>query len=166
MQDFIKMCISTTAVFSQLTLNEPLTPNEKIYTEAFLKKILHVPRPKHLHKEAYCMMKYRCKNCAREETIFNSRDGVTPFIIDCERCGGDAKHVEWDKDLYLKGFKPFPGRRIFISYTYETYYTRCLIRANNMWIKHKAATRYFTKGDFVKALMKSYQEGTPRVITV
>ena len=36
------------------------------------------------HAEAFCLMKYRCEKCGQAEVVWNSRDGVTPFIINCE----------------------------------------------------------------------------------
>ena len=54
-----------------------------------------------LHKEAFCIMQYECP---KEHTvyIYNSRDGVTPFIIGCKQIGCDkqAQHVRWNEDKY------------------------------------------------------------------
>lgn len=36
---------------------------------------------RHLHKEAFCLMLYRGVESGEEEWLWNSRDGVTPFII-------------------------------------------------------------------------------------
>ena len=33
------------------------------------------------HKEAYCIMFYKCDKCHAVERFWNSRDGVTPFIV-------------------------------------------------------------------------------------
>ena len=38
---------------------------------------------KYKHAEAYCLMKYKCEKCGKTEILWNSRDGVTPFMIKC-----------------------------------------------------------------------------------
>lgn len=43
---------------------------------------------KYKHAEAYCLMKYKCEKCGKTEILWNSRDGVTPFMIKCEKCDG------------------------------------------------------------------------------
>lgn len=68
---------------------------------------------KHIHGEAFCHMMYQCQRCRFRETVWNSRDGVTPFIIACQRCGGEAHHINWGNDRYDPTFVPTPGTRIF-----------------------------------------------------
>lgn len=70
----------------------------------------------HDHKEAYMLMKYQCEVCGAVEIIWNSRDGVTPFMGPvCIRgqCGGVTRHVDWEKDVYAPDFKPGIGTRIW-----------------------------------------------------
>lgn len=67
----------------------------------------------HLHAEAFKLMLYRCESCGLGEPIWNCRDGVTPFIVDCRRCDGDAQHDDWKGDLYLPDYDPKPGGRYF-----------------------------------------------------
>lgn len=69
------------------------------------------------HAEAYCLMTYECKKCGRRETIWNSRDGVTPYTTNCRYCGGEAKHVDFHLDEYQPFFKPITGVRIFRDMT-------------------------------------------------
>lgn len=74
------------------------------------------------HKEAFCVMTYRCKDCGFEERIWNSRDGVTPFGLGCPNCGGhNHMHDDWHLDQYspLHSFQLKPGNRYFISMTME-----------------------------------------------
>ena len=74
------------------------------------------------HGEAFHRMLYRCEDrggCGFEEWIWNSRDGVTPFCIDCRRCGKDANHVEWTRDEYRPDYTPQPGERFFRDGTPE-----------------------------------------------
>lgn len=65
------------------------------------------------HGEAFKIMEYRCEACAFGEFIWNSRDGVTPFCVDCRRCGKTAQHVNWRGDRYAPDHDPAPGDRYF-----------------------------------------------------
>lgn len=67
------------------------------------------------HKEAFCLMLYRDSQ-GNEEIIWNSRDGVTPFIVTSKQ-GYEAQHVEWRKDKFAPDHKPQPGDRIFTDGT-------------------------------------------------
>jgi len=60
-------------------------------------------------------MKYQSKD-GTSELIWNSRDGVTPFLIRL-RSGAEAKHVDWQRDQYLPNYVPEVGERIFVDYT-------------------------------------------------
>ncbi len=54
----------------------------------------------HVHGEAFKLMIYACK-CGHREVIWNSRDGVTPFGLNCPSCGGlSLNHVEWSRGVY------------------------------------------------------------------
>ena len=53
---------------------------------------------KYKHAEAYCLMKYKCEKCRKTEILWNSRDGVTPFMINCEKCDGHMQHTDWNED--------------------------------------------------------------------
>ena len=52
------------------------------------------------HKEAFCLMNYRCETCGHTEKIWNSRDGVTPFGICCPSCGETMLHIAWNQDRF------------------------------------------------------------------
>jgi hypothetical protein len=64
------------------------------------------------HAEAFCLMTYRADDGTEEEVIWNSRDGVTPFVITL-RSGKTATHVAWQKDRCDPGYRPPLGSRIF-----------------------------------------------------
>lgn len=68
------------------------------------------------HAEAYCLMTYRSEDGTEEELIWNSRDGVTPFVISL-RSGAEAKHVDWHQDQRVPDYQPPPGTRIFVDLT-------------------------------------------------
>lgn len=63
-------------------------------------------------------MTYQCRN-DHEEIIWNSRNGITPFIVGCQRCEQDSQHVHWNRDVYAPDHKPKKGDRIFIDLTLE-----------------------------------------------
>jgi hypothetical protein len=75
-------------------------------------------RNDHKHIEAFCLMKYRSDDGTEEEIIWNSRDGVTPFVITL-RSGKSATHVDWQSDVYAPDYVPKSGDRIFIDLTME-----------------------------------------------
>lgn len=79
------------------------------------------------HKEAFCVMQYRCQVCRFLEILWNSRDGVTPFVISCVACTtGYMQHINWREDTSISieklmsnthlGLRP---SRVFIDMTPE-----------------------------------------------
>lgn len=67
----------------------------------------------HSHGEAFMLMTYAC-DCGHRETIWNSRDGVTPFGMNCPSCGGSTlRHVDWQRDVYAPDHKPHKGQRFW-----------------------------------------------------
>jgi len=69
---------------------------------------------KYKHREAFCLMQYRDEVTGEIETLWNSRDGVTPFIIR-SRAGNPSQHVDWNRDSCNPKFVPTPGMRIFVD---------------------------------------------------
>lgn len=80
--------------------------------------------------EAFCHMLYRSES-GREISIWNSRDGVTPFgvFIDDE----DMTHVEWQKDQRNPGYEPKPGDYIFVDMTLEVALAARLKYVEHWW---------------------------------
>lgn len=95
---------------------------------------------KHQHKEAFCLMAYACqgkydfsgrtgrsgsgdvprtRGCGHRETFWNSRDGVTPFGLQCPSCGGDLQHVNFAGDVYAPDHKPFAHQGVWRDGTHE-----------------------------------------------
>src|SRR5438132_10731161 len=67
----------------------------------------------HSHAEAFALMAYACQ-CGHQESIWNSRDGVTPFCGKCPNCGNlSLLHVDWDKDIYAPEYKLSAGQRFW-----------------------------------------------------
>lgn len=67
--------------------------------------------------EAYKLMTYQCEKCGVEEIIWNSRDGVTPFMVRCNNldCDGSMKHINWQADEFAPDYLPLKGQRVFIT---------------------------------------------------
>jgi hypothetical protein len=70
------------------------------------------------HGEAYCQMTYLADDGSGEtETVWNSRDGVTPFVITL-RSGKTAHHHDWSADQRMpEDWTPPSGMRIFTDLT-------------------------------------------------
>lgn len=66
------------------------------------------------HVEAYKLMTYKNLATGKTEIIWNSRDGVTSFMIP-DTDGGRMQHIDWDNDELAIGFYPPPGTRVFIG---------------------------------------------------
>lgn len=67
------------------------------------------------HKEAYCIMFYKCDKCHSIERFWNSRDGVTPFVVlaRCPHCRGDMQHIDFFMDECSPDHNPYRGQGVF-----------------------------------------------------
>jgi len=80
------------------------------------------PRPVPLNpkfKEAYRLMKYVNPEDGFIEWIWNSRDGISPFMTLDKRNGGMMQHVDWHEDMFIPNFVPAIGSRIFMNLDVE-----------------------------------------------
>ena len=92
----------------------------------------------HNHLEAFCLMIYMCdghpqqqksrsairntddiKECYHTEVIWNSRDGVTPFMCYCPSCGGNMGHIAFGWDKYSPDHQLNFGQRYWRDGTLE-----------------------------------------------
>jgi hypothetical protein len=77
-----------------------------------------MPDTAYQHAEAFHLMTYRAADGA-QEYVWNSRDGVTPFVITL-RTGQEASHVDWEHDTRMpEDWQPPPGMRYFADLTPE-----------------------------------------------
>lgn len=65
----------------------------------------------HVHKEAFCHMIYEGNTSRKRISIWNSRNGVTPFVVYID--GEEYSHVDWDADTPDPNYKPKVGDYIF-----------------------------------------------------
>lgn len=118
-----------------------------------------------IHREAYCLMKYRSDDGAEEEMLWNSRDGVTPFII-TSKTGKKMSHVEWNKDTYITDFDPPIGTRIFVDATLQLVKPELEKYIERIW--NKGARDHFgTRERAYKILLDDWlKPGAPWIVTV
>lgn len=79
------------------------------------------------HAEAFCLMIYVADDGERE-VIWNSRDGVTPFMLQL-RSGKEARHINWPGDRRVPDHRPQPGDRVFVDLTRDKHRALWLARA-------------------------------------
>lgn len=74
----------------------------------------------HQHAEALMLMTFECDRCGFQERIWNSRDGLIQFTVDCPHCfGGSARRVLEEQDFYCPAYKLEPGQRLFVDLTMD-----------------------------------------------
>jgi len=121
------------------------------------------------HVEAFCLMTYRADDDSEEEVIWNSRDGVTPFVISL-RSGKQAKHVNWAGDVRMPpNYEPPAGSRMFVDITEDR--ARQAARRNaEQWWDHPdypARAQFASMDEFVELLVRDYlQPGAPDLVEV
>lgn len=116
----------------------------------------------HQHAEAFCLMTYRC-TCGHTEIFWNSRDGVTPFISVCPKCGGELTHVDWSSDQYAPDHVPEPDQGVWVDMPASL--KRPLALARLEWGQaHGFAVPEEQKRRFLEAIMAEYRPGSPWLI--
>ncbi|MCF2487482.1 hypothetical protein [Dyadobacter sp. CY347] len=73
------------------------------------------------HAEAFCHMTYESIGIRKKISvvIYNSRDGVTPFVFQSKEFGVELQHVNWRADVYDPNYKPKTGDLIWRDATDE-----------------------------------------------
>ena len=126
----------------------------------------------HRHAEAYMMMTYAARDGSGDsELIWNSRDGVTPFVTHL-RDGRPATHrAAPATDCYDPGYVPHPGERVWADMT-RAYaeraatwqYDRC--QGDPGWAARMAELG--SRGQAIRFLATTYtaNPGCPVLLTV
>lgn len=65
------------------------------------------------HREAFALMQYESADGNFGRLIWNSRDGVTPFVVTIE--GVECKHVRWFEDICAPSFNPPDDHLVFVD---------------------------------------------------
>lgn len=102
----------------------------------------------HLHGEAFMLMWYACNKCPHHERIWNSRDGVTPFGMDCPSCGGVSSHVDWKRDEYAPNHKLHRHQRFWRDGTIAE--ARAIMERR---IEQSKGTQYEVSAEYAKQLL-------------
>lgn len=135
----------------------------KMKSEQYHKYYMKVIDMNFKHCEAYCCMTYKCDKCNEEERIWNSRDGVTPFIIRC-KCGGEMQHINFAKDERILNRVPEDEERVFSTMTYKDKKRMAKERAENLIkIGYKKPK---DKNKLIKQLIREYNEEYKREMPV
>ena len=94
------------------------------------------------HNDSFRLMQYTCQKCGHIEFIWNGRDNVSPFSVECSKCQkGGMNHTNWHLDRQIPDYKPPTGSRYFVDYTPE----RAELAANKI-LDAAIGTRYEVKG--------------------
>ena len=59
-------------------------------------------------------MKYASLDGKEVEWIWNSRDGVSPFIVR-SKSGKEMNHTQWEYDVRILNYRPLEGERVFVD---------------------------------------------------
>lgn len=70
---------------------------------------------KYNHPEAFKLMKYECGECGYVETLHNTRDGVTPYAISCNKCECPAYHQLHTTEPTVVNYIPPINSRVIVS---------------------------------------------------
>ena len=124
-------------------------------------------KTKYKHSEAFCTMRYECETCGFSEVLWNSRDGVTPFVMECPICGGTMIHVDGDLDQCLPDYLPKPNQRVFVDSTPQIYEVLVRARIQRQWNdeSYPMKDRFETPMDAVMSL-SNFTEGMPYIIRI
>ena len=114
------------------------------------------------HVEAFCLMNYKCRNCGHREQLWNSRDGVTPFIIDCIKCDGENEHVHFWMDKRKPFYRPYRGQRIFVDMTEERY-LEMMQKRMEYFIGTEHEIPEEKRPEFLEEAVKDMRKGEPDI---
>jgi len=118
------------------------------------------------HAEAFCLMSYQDEVNGRTERLWNSRDGVTPFVI-TSKWGNSARHVGLDD--YQPGHVPRVGDRVFVDLTperarehAEAYADKLDERTDEYNLTRHLEERGMTRDEFVETIAEdALTQGKP-----
>lgn len=124
----------------------------------------------HRHREAFCHMIYQCLKCGTQRVIWNSRDGVTPFMLQCQAdsdCDGSMQHREWQRDLYDPDYRLKEGNLYWRDMSDDEKLEFATEAVNNNWEHREFQMRrmFKAKEQAIKHFMSQYKPGSPMLAT-
>jgi len=111
------------------------------------------------HGEAFALMLYEGRNTKRVVTIWNSRDGVTPFMVDID--GEVFQHIMWRSDRCVPDHKLAPGDLFFRDTTPEDAKEAATMVVNMRWPKLMGDARAKRIAKLVPEMMSQGGGPTP-----
>lgn len=122
----------------------------------------------HRHPEAFCLMQYQSDDGTETEVIWNSRDGVTPFIVTLPS-GKQATHVRWGEDVRVSvTMARALGVRWFVDATRENMVDAALEWVEKYWDHpdYPISRRWSTKREAIDFTLDSWvgEGGHPTLI--
>lgn len=109
------------------------------------------------HGEAFSLMQYQDENDPEGpiEWLWNSRDGVSPFIIGAREGEGLLRHTNWQDDIYAPQYVPNIGQRVFIDMTREAAERYLRNKIDRQWDKdEEMRDRWGSKVDAFEKLLE------------
>ncbi len=120
-------------------------------------------RANYQHPEAFCLMTYQCERCSRIEKLWNSRDGVTPFCIECSSCDGQMTHINWKSDRYWPDYPIQPGERFFTDLTLDEVKVIARMRAEIGSIYAPAPESVAERERIIQSIIGGFRQGEPTI---
>lgn len=113
------------------------------------------------HAEAFSLMTYCCESlkCNNRIRVYNSRDGVTPYVTMCPICKGEMVHSF--RDVFYPDYALKPGDYYFRDMTREE-----LLEALRYQVERYYSTRQGGSDDEKEAVLQrlfesQWREGIP-----
>lgn len=122
----------------------------------------------HTYNEAFMLMKYRAEDGSEEEILWNSRDGITPYVIPTRDGKKMMTHVDWNNDHYAPNHKPSPGDRVFVRLTEERAREIAKKRVDRYWDEYpvEGETKESYTARVTKDLFAEWGGDSPDILTV
>jgi len=121
------------------------------------------------HGEAFCHMRYLADDGSEELSVWNSRDGVSPFVIGLPS-GKGATHVDWHQDRFDPMHVPAVGDWIFVDLTPQRAHECARRNAQRFWDDPTLPARqsFGSVEDLASTLAASYlvPRGGPDLVQV
>lgn len=122
----------------------------------------------HKHGEAFMLMQYASRDGMHSEIIWNSRDGVTPFVITSKDGTTEMTHVNWNNDHYAPGFVPPLGSRMFVDLTEDRRRALAVKTAERYWETYPPSREQFSTVEDLAEMLASHavEPGEPDLVVV
>lgn len=114
------------------------------------------------HREAFCHMQYASDDGRIVRSIWNSRDGVTPFgCRDPYNRGVELKHVNWNQDRRDPDHIPEVGDWIWVDLQPERALQMAEAQVEQFWDHpgYPMSDRFGSKAEAARVLMEGYYDG-------